>query len=76
MSRRTRIGGTLVLTAVALTYLVWKVDLGQTVDVLLDSEPAWVVPSKSGSAAPYPGCRRCFSPSPTPFCRPAKRSTP
>ncbi len=43
MSRRTRILGTVVLTLVAVGYLVWKVDLGQTVDVLLESEPAWVV---------------------------------
>ncbi len=42
MSRRTRILGTVVLTLVAVGYLVWKVDLGQTVDVLLDSEPGWV----------------------------------
>jgi glycosyltransferase 2 family protein len=42
MGRRARILLTLVLTGAALAYLVWKIDLGQTVDVLLDSEPAWV----------------------------------
>lgn len=41
MSRRTRILGTLVLTALAVGYLAWKVNLGQTLDVLLDAEPAW-----------------------------------
>ncbi|MDH4177941.1 MAG: flippase-like domain-containing protein [Thermoleophilia bacterium] len=43
MSRRTRILGTVALTAVAVGYLVWKVDLGRTIDVLLDAEPAWLV---------------------------------
>jgi uncharacterized protein (TIRG00374 family) len=43
MSRRTRLLGTVVLTVLAVGYLVWKVDLGRTVDVLLDAEPAWVV---------------------------------
>ncbi len=43
MSRRARVLGTIVLTGLAIAYLVWKVDLGRTVDVLLDSEPGWVV---------------------------------
>lgn len=43
MSRRTRLVGTALLTALAVAYLVWKVDLGRTIDVLLDSEPAWVL---------------------------------
>ena len=41
MSRSTRIALTLVLTGVALAYLVWKVDLGTTIDVLLDADLAW-----------------------------------
>ena len=41
MSRRTRVLGTLVLTGLAVAYLVWKIDLGRTVDVLVDAEPWW-----------------------------------
>ncbi len=41
MSRRTRQVGTLVLTAAAIAYLVWKVDLGTTLDVLADTSLAW-----------------------------------
>jgi len=41
MSRRTRQVGTLVLTAVAIAYLVWKVDLGMALDVLADTNLAW-----------------------------------
>jgi glycosyltransferase 2 family protein len=41
MSRRTRQVGTLVLTAAAIGYLVWKVDLGTTLDVLADTNLAW-----------------------------------
>jgi glycosyltransferase 2 family protein len=41
MSRRTRQVGTLVLTAAAIAYLVWKVDLGTTLDVLADTNLAW-----------------------------------
>jgi len=41
MSRSTRIALTLVLTGLALAYLVWKVDLGTTIDVLLDADLAW-----------------------------------
>jgi len=41
MSRSTRIALTLVLTGLALGYLVWKVDLGTTIDVLLDADLAW-----------------------------------
>ena len=41
MSRRTRQVGTLVLTAAAIAYLVWKVDLGTTLDVLADTKLAW-----------------------------------
>jgi uncharacterized protein (TIRG00374 family) len=41
MTRRTRRIGTLVLTAAAVGYLVWKIDLGTTLDVLADTNLAW-----------------------------------
>ncbi len=41
MSRSTRVVGTLLLTAAAVGYLVWKIDLGATIDVLRDSDVAW-----------------------------------
>ncbi len=41
MTRRTRQVGTLVLTAAAIAYLVWKIDLGTTLDVLADTNLAW-----------------------------------
>jgi len=41
MTRRTRQVGTLVLTAAAIAYLVWKIDLGTTLDVLADANLAW-----------------------------------
>jgi hypothetical protein len=41
MSRRVRVLGTVVLTAAAVAYLVWKIDLGTTLDVLGDADLAW-----------------------------------
>ncbi len=41
MSRGTRRVGTVVLTAAAIAYLIWKVDLGTTLDVLADTNLAW-----------------------------------
>lgn len=41
MTRRTRVVGTLVLTTGAIGYLIWKVDLGTTIDVLADANLAW-----------------------------------
>jgi uncharacterized protein (TIRG00374 family) len=41
MKRSLRIGLTLALTGLALAYLVWKVDLRATLDVLLDADPWW-----------------------------------
>ena len=41
MKRPLRIALTLVLTGLALGYLVWKVDLATTVDVLLDADLGW-----------------------------------
>jgi glycosyltransferase 2 family protein len=41
MTRRTRQVGTVVLTAAAIAYLVWKIELGTTLDVLADTNLAW-----------------------------------
>ena len=41
MTRRTRHVGTIVLSAAAIAYLVWKVELGTTIDVLADTNLAW-----------------------------------
>jgi hypothetical protein len=42
MSRVTRWIGTLVLSAAAIGYLAWKIDLGTTLDVLAETSPAWL----------------------------------
>jgi glycosyltransferase 2 family protein len=39
--RRFRIPLTLAFTGLALAYLVWKVNLHETIDVLLDADPWW-----------------------------------
>ena len=41
MSRPLRVVLTLVLTGLAVAYVLWKIDVGRTVDVLLDAEPGW-----------------------------------
>ena len=42
LSRRsTRVVATVALTALAVAYLVWKIDLGQTAEVLADADPWW-----------------------------------
>ncbi|HSO01271.1 MAG TPA: lysylphosphatidylglycerol synthase domain-containing protein, partial [Gaiellaceae bacterium] len=41
MSRRTRRVGTLVLTVAAVAYIVSKIDVGTTVDILADASLAW-----------------------------------
>ena len=41
MTRRARRLGTLVLTAAAVAYLVWKIDLGTTLDILGSASLAW-----------------------------------
>lgn len=41
MRRRTRVVLTLALTALAAVYVLWKIDLGGTVDVLRDADLAW-----------------------------------
>jgi uncharacterized protein (TIRG00374 family) len=43
MKRSVRIVGTLILTAAAVAYLVWKIDFGTAVDVLRDADLAWFV---------------------------------
>ena len=42
MRRRHRIVLTLVVTVLAVAYLVWKIDLGGVFDILRDTDPAWV----------------------------------
>ena len=41
MSRAVRILLTVVLTALATAYILWKIDVGKTVDVLVDASPWW-----------------------------------
>ena len=41
MKRALRVVATLVFTALAVGYLVWKIDLGTTADVLRDTNLAW-----------------------------------
>jgi uncharacterized protein (TIRG00374 family) len=41
MKRPTRVAATIALTAAAVAYLVWKIDLGQTIDILVDADPWW-----------------------------------
>jgi uncharacterized protein (TIRG00374 family) len=41
MSRRTRIVGTVLLTSAAVAYLVWKIDLGTTIDILGEASLGW-----------------------------------
>ncbi|HET9437548.1 MAG TPA: lysylphosphatidylglycerol synthase transmembrane domain-containing protein [Gaiellaceae bacterium] len=41
MTRRTRQVGTIVLTAAAVAYLVWQIELGTTLDVLADTSLPW-----------------------------------
>jgi uncharacterized protein (TIRG00374 family) len=41
VSRSVRVVGTVVLTAAAVAYLVWKIDFDTTLDVLRDASFAW-----------------------------------
>ena len=41
MSRPLRVAATLLLTGLAVAYLIWKVDLAETLDVLADADPWW-----------------------------------
>jgi len=45
LSRRSRLIGTVVLTAAAVAYLIWKIDLGTTLDVLAETNLAWFAAS-------------------------------
>ncbi|HKP09761.1 MAG TPA: lysylphosphatidylglycerol synthase transmembrane domain-containing protein [Gaiella sp.] len=53
--RSVRIALTLLFTGLALSYLVWKIDLHQTIEILGDADPWWFVLSVSimvGTALP------------------------
>jgi len=41
MKRGLRVVATLLLTGLAVAYLVWKTDVGQTADTLADASPWW-----------------------------------
>ena len=41
MSRPLRVAATLLLTGLAIAYLVWKVDIRETADVLAEADPWW-----------------------------------
>ncbi len=41
MKRFLKIGGTLALTGLAVTYILWKIDLETTVDVIVDANRWW-----------------------------------
>jgi uncharacterized protein (TIRG00374 family) len=44
MRKKTlRVVGTLVFTGLAVAYLVWKIDLGKTIDVLRNTQLGWFV---------------------------------
>jgi uncharacterized protein (TIRG00374 family) len=43
MSRPVRVVGTLVLTAAAVAYLVWKIELRTTIDILSEASLGWFV---------------------------------
>ena len=43
MRRSTRLVATLVLTAAAVAYLAWKIDVGTTLDVLGETDLAWFI---------------------------------
>jgi uncharacterized protein (TIRG00374 family) len=43
VTRGVRLVGTLALTAAAVAYLVWKIDLGTTLDILGEASPWWFV---------------------------------
>src|SRR5262249_30963489 len=41
MSRPLRLGLTLGVTAACVAYILWKIDLAKTVDILRDADPAY-----------------------------------
>jgi hypothetical protein len=55
MRRSLRIALTLLFTGLAVTYLVWKIDLHTTVDIIVDADPWWFLLAVSimiGTALP------------------------
>ena len=53
--RSVRIGLTLLVTGLAVAYLIWKVDIHEIVDTLLDADPWWfafAVAIMAGTALP------------------------
>jgi glycosyltransferase 2 family protein len=54
MSRRARVAVTVALTVLAIGYLVWKIDLRQTIDVVLDASPWWLALAASIMVATVP----------------------
>jgi len=41
VSRRIRVAGTIVLTAAAVAYVAWKIDVSTTLDVLAETQLGW-----------------------------------
>jgi glycosyltransferase 2 family protein len=41
MSRPLRVSATLILTGLAVAYLIWKIDLRETAEVVADASPWW-----------------------------------
>jgi glycosyltransferase 2 family protein len=41
MRRSVRIVGTLVLTGLAVAYVLWKIDVGSALDAIIDADPWW-----------------------------------
>lgn len=41
MNRSLRVVATVLLTGLAVAYLLWKIDVGETADVLADASPWW-----------------------------------
>jgi uncharacterized protein (TIRG00374 family) len=56
MNRRLlRVAGTLVVTGLATAYIVWKIDVGKTVDILVHAQPGYFLASlaiMSGTVLP------------------------
>ena len=57
VTRRVRIAGTLVLTALAVAYLAWKIELGTTLDVLAGDRPVVVRRVRRDHGADSSGAR-------------------
>ena len=41
MSRPIRVAATLAFTGLAVAYLIWKIDIHETADVLAEADPWW-----------------------------------